>query len=374
MARTTSAVRSARRVVGDDRLPIAARLLLYRPQRLPDVRLGVVGGNDHADPGHRTQARVRGRAAACRRRHPLPRRRRARRRGGRLDQEDEPVELVVVDDGSTDPATATALDRLSAEFPSCTRRTPDSARHAWRAWRRRVRRTSSPWTPTTCSSTARSARSPMSSRARRRGFRLGRLRPVRRLRRPLSGAEALPALEPTYVNQYPICSLLRRSALDATGGWRLQATRTGTCGSALSISASRGSRPTGSCTGAGCTALSGCSPAPEPLTGAVRGAAAAPPARSPRARSCATASDRRLEARRLPLALRPSCRRAVRPRGAAAADDAAARPTALALSQRSTGSRGPSSSPGRSSSCRSASRSSPIRPSSCTSAVRLRLS
>ena len=104
------------------------------------------------------QARER-RRAARRGGHPLLQRRAARRRRGPLGAEDEPVEVVVVDDGSTDPETLDAVDELEADgvrgdpLRREPRRVggPDD-----RASRRRRRRTSSRSTPTTSPCPARS--------------------------------------------------------------------------------------------------------------------------------------------------------------------------------------------------------------------------
>ena len=138
-------------------------------------------------------------------------------------REDEPVEVVVVDDGSTDPATLAALDALRAEGVPVVRQ--------GNAGQGVARNTGLART------TARYV-FPLDSDDLLNPGTLGRL------------ADALDA-EPedvavawgdytlfgdydgvyhspkawlpwslTYVDQYPVSSLIRRSALEAVGGWR----------------------------------------------------------------------------------------------------------------------------------------------------------
>jgi glycosyltransferase involved in cell wall biosynthesis len=138
-------------------------------------------------------------------------------------REQEPVAVVVVDDGSTDPATAAALDDLRAEGITVIRQ--DNA-GAGPARMTGVAATSAPFVY------------PLDSDDLLEPGALGDL------------ADALEAAPPevgfawgdyvifgeydgryrsprsflpwslTYVNQYPVSSLIRRSALEAAGGWQ----------------------------------------------------------------------------------------------------------------------------------------------------------
>ena len=151
--------------------------------------------------------------------------------------EAEPLEIVVVDDASTDPATLEVLDGLArglARHPPCRQRRR----------RRRARMAG-------LAATTRALRVP--ARRRRPGG-PGRARAAPPTgstpsRRPPScvgdyeefGSDAIVRAVPdeldpfrvAYCNEYPVTALFRRTVLERGGGWRspsCAATRTGTCG------------------------------------------------------------------------------------------------------------------------------------------------
>jgi glycosyltransferase involved in cell wall biosynthesis len=136
-------------------------------------------------------------------------------------KEPEPVELVVVDDGSTDPGSLAVLDRLRADGVRVVTRPnggPGAARMTG------VAVTSAPFV------------FPLDADDLLEPGALGELADLLE-RRPEAGfawgdymlfgdyegryrapSRFLP-WSVTYVNQYPICSLVRRSALLGAGGW-----------------------------------------------------------------------------------------------------------------------------------------------------------
>jgi Glycosyl transferase family 2 len=137
-------------------------------------------------------------------------------------REAEPVELVVVDDGSTDPATLAVLERLRAGGVAVVRREtaggPGAARTAG------LRHTAAPYL------------FPLDADDQLEPGALGALADLLE-RHPEAGAawgdyalfgdydgryrapgRFLP-WSVTYVNQYPVCSLFRRAALERLGGW-----------------------------------------------------------------------------------------------------------------------------------------------------------
>jgi len=138
-------------------------------------------------------------------------------------REDEPVEVVVVDDGSTDAVTIEALDGLRAEGVTVVRQ--DNAGQG-AARNTGLRHTSAPYV------------FPLDSDDLLNPGTLGRLADVLDAE-PEEVAVAWgdytlfgdydgvyrspPAWLPwslTYVDQYPVSSLIRRTALEAAGGWQ----------------------------------------------------------------------------------------------------------------------------------------------------------
>jgi glycosyltransferase involved in cell wall biosynthesis len=132
--------------------------------------------------------------------------------------ETEPVEILVVDDGSTDRASLAVLDRLSVDVVRQANAGPGAARMAG------VHRTSAPYVfpldaddllvPGALAALADVLDARPEAAVAWGDYELfgdydGRYR---------APAEWLP-WSLTYVNQYPICSLLRRSSLLAAGGY-----------------------------------------------------------------------------------------------------------------------------------------------------------
>lgn len=135
--------------------------------------------------------------------------------------EDEPVEVVVVDDGSSDPASLAVLERLRGDGVDVVTQAnagPGAARTAG------VRHTSAPYVypldaddllvPGALAALADALDADPDAAVAWGDYELfgdydGHYR---------APAAWLP-WSLTYVNQYPICSLLRRSSLLAAGGW-----------------------------------------------------------------------------------------------------------------------------------------------------------
>jgi glycosyltransferase involved in cell wall biosynthesis len=136
-------------------------------------------------------------------------------------RESEPVEVVVVDDGSSDPASLAVLERLRSEGVEVVQQAnagPGAARMAG------VRHTQAPFVfpldaddllePGALAALADALEAEADAAVAWGDYVIfgdydGRYR-------------APPAWLPwslTYVNQYPICSLFRRSALERVGGW-----------------------------------------------------------------------------------------------------------------------------------------------------------
>jgi glycosyltransferase involved in cell wall biosynthesis len=136
-------------------------------------------------------------------------------------RQDEPVELVVVDDGSTDPATLEVLGRLESNGVSVVRQAnagPGAARMAGLA------RTTAPYVlPLDADdvllphvlgelAAALDAR-PRAAAAWGWYERFGDESTLQRT------ARCLDAWQLTYMNDLPATALLRRDALDRVGGW-----------------------------------------------------------------------------------------------------------------------------------------------------------
>ena len=152
--------------------------------------------------------------------------------------EAEPVELVVVDDASTDPATAKELERLEAEGVRVVRHAHNLGLVGARTTG--LRETRAPYVfpldADDCAAPGALGRwRTCSTPIRRRAS----VTATTRSSAAASVVRAVPErLDPYrlgYTNEYPVSSLFRRAALDAVDGWRRfrprsSPTRTGTCG------------------------------------------------------------------------------------------------------------------------------------------------
>ena len=137
--------------------------------------------------------------------------------------EDEPVEIVVVDDASTDPETATALDMLRARGVTVLRHDVNMGLSAAR--RTGLAATTAPFVFPLDSDDLL-----LAGALKRLADRLeadpvaaasfGDIQEFGTRSRRKTKPVTLDAFRVAYRNEYPVCSLFRRDALEAVGAWQ----------------------------------------------------------------------------------------------------------------------------------------------------------